>query len=177
MNSKYPGVDADFVEKELLNAYGAHADAIFRHCLYRVFNKEMAEDFTQEIFLRYFEHLSKGNTVQHVKSFLYKTANNLIIDYVRRKKESSLDEMMNRGFDPKDKSHETIVDDIDAKIVIEVLKQIDEIYRIPFLLRYSDGLMPREIAEILGETENVISVRIYRGLKKVKELLPWPRDS
>jgi len=30
--------------------------------------------------------------------------------------------------------------------------------------------MPREIASVLGETENVVSVRIYRAVKKAKQL-------
>ena len=35
--------------------------------------------------------------------------------------------------------------------------------------RFIDGLGPREISELIEETENVVSVRLYRGLKMLRE--------
>ena len=158
-------------QDQMLSAYDAYADAIYRHCYYRLFNKDLAEDFTQEIFLRLFEYYNKGNEIKYIQSFLYKTANNLIIDYVRKIKETSLDQMMENGFDPSKKMDDTLVNNIDAGMILEVMKQVDEMYRVPVLMRYVDGLKPKEIARILGESENIVSVRIYRGVKMVKEIL------
>jgi DNA-directed RNA polymerase specialized sigma24 family protein len=38
-------------------------------------------------------------------------------------------------------------------------------------MRYVDGLSPQEIAGLIGESENVVSVRVHRGLKKLRALL------
>ena len=38
-------------------------------------------------------------------------------------------------------------------------------------MRYVDDLSIKEIAEITGETENNVSVRIHRGLEKLRELV------
>ena len=38
-------------------------------------------------------------------------------------------------------------------------------------MRYIDDASPKEIARALNVSENVVSVRIYRGLKKLRELL------
>lgn len=156
------------INDRVLEAYDSHADSIYRFCLYRVFDKETAEDFTQETFLRLFEYLSKGNDIKHIKSFLYRTANNIIIDYSRKHKDISLDNLIEKGFDPAQTS---MSQTFDEKRLIEIIKRIGEDYSIPLLMRYVEDLKPKEIAIILGKSQNEISVKIYRGLKKLKRIL------
>ena len=43
-------------------------------------------------------------------------------------------------------------------------------------MRYINELGPKEIAEILNETENVISVRINRALRKARALFGTPTN-
>ena len=38
-------------------------------------------------------------------------------------------------------------------------------------MRFIDELSPKEIAAILGVSENVVSVRIHRGIKKLRQLV------
>ena len=38
-------------------------------------------------------------------------------------------------------------------------------------MRYIDDLSPQEIAEVVGESENLVSVRIHRGLVRLRELV------
>ena len=51
------------------------------------------------------------------------------------------------------------------------LQELPDAYREVLSLRYVDGLSPSEIGGIVGESENAVSVRIHRGLKKLKEML------
>lgn len=51
------------------------------------------------------------------------------------------------------------------------LKTLPEEYRQVIVLRYINELRPQEIASITGESENVISVRINRGIKKLRTQL------
>ena len=44
-------------------------------------------------------------------------------------------------------------------------------YREVLTLRYIDGLGPKEISELIEETENVVSVRIHRALKALKDMI------
>lgn len=156
------------IEEEILKAYDSYADSIFRFCLYRVYDRETAADITQETFLHLLEYLIKGNAVEFTKSFLYRTANNIIIDYSRKQKEVSLDNLMEKGFDPADKIEKL---GLDEKQLIDTIKKIREDYSTPLLLRYVEDLKPKEIAEVLGKSQNEISVKIYRGLKKLKKIL------
>jgi RNA polymerase sigma-70 factor (ECF subfamily) len=156
------------LEEQFLTMYDSHADAIFRHCYFRVYDRERAKELTQEAFTRTWEYLSEGHTVDNIRAFVYKTLQHLIIDASRKKKEQSLDAMMDKGHDPHHTPDLGTV--VDAALVTTQLAQIEEPYRSALYMRYIDDLNPREIAEVTGEDVNVISVRIHRATKKLKTL-------
>ena len=67
------------LQEGFLNAYDAYADAIYRHCFFRVFSKERAEELAQETFMKTWEYVARGNVIENYKAFLYRVTNNLII--------------------------------------------------------------------------------------------------
>lgn len=162
---------ASKMEEEFLKVYEAQNDAIFRYCYFRVYNREKARDLTQEAFIKAWTYLKDGKEVQNLKAFIYRVANNLIIDDVRKKKETSLDALAENGFDPSLGTQTSEENRIDGLILKETLQLLDEEYREVVYMRYIENLQPREIAEILNESVNIISVRIHRGLKKLKKIL------
>jgi hypothetical protein len=60
-------------------------DPVYRY-LFRVLdNRDEAEDLTQEVFLRLYAHLQKGNPVANVRAWVFRVAHNLAIDQQRKK--------------------------------------------------------------------------------------------
>ena len=157
--------------KEFLAAYEQFADAIFRHCFFRTSDRELALDLSQETFTRAWTYIAEGGEVENMRAFLYRVANNLVVDGFRKKKTSSLDKLQEEGFDPADTSIASAGISLDVRQALGVLEAIDPSYREVVTLRYIDDLSIAEIAELLQQSENVISVRIHRGLKKARELL------
>src|SRR3989344_8687889 len=121
-------------EKEFLKLYDDLADPIFRHCFFRVSDREKAKDIMQETFTRTWEYLAKGETVKNLKAFLYRVANNLIIDAYRKKKEVSLDNLMSEGFEPGLDERSKNEAGIDAKLAMSVINKLDDKYRKPILM-------------------------------------------
>lgn len=159
------------IRRKYLKAYEDFADAIFRHCYFRTSNKEKAKDLVQETFIKVWEYaFIKKNEVQNIKALLYKTANNLIIDEYRKNKPVSLEMLQEKGFEPVSLEYQNLETIFSAKELLKLIEHLEPKYKNAVIMRYVDGLSPKEIAQITGENENNISVRINRGIKKIKEL-------
>ncbi|TSC79220.1 MAG: RNA polymerase sigma-70 factor, ECF subfamily [Candidatus Peregrinibacteria bacterium Gr01-1014_25] len=158
-------------ESAFLAAYEEHADAIFRHCAFRLFNRERAKELMQDTFCKAWEYIAKGNDIDNVKAFLYRTADNLIVDEVRRRErrpETSLEDLMESGWEPPADDTQSPQDATELSRIRDALTQVEEPYRSALVMRYVDGLSPAEIAEMTGESPNTISVRLHRGLKSLR---------
>ena len=157
---------------EFIALYDEMADQLFRHCFFKVSNRELALDLVQETFARTWEYLSSGKEVNNIKGFLFKVANNLIIDEYRKKKVVSLETLQEQsGFDAPVQDHKKTIFNVEVDTVLGYIKKLDEKYREVIMMRYINDYSPKEIATILGESENAVSVRINRGNKKVQEML------
>ena len=169
----------DALEKQCNDAFEAYSDELFRHASLRLPERERAAELTQECFMKVWEYARKGGEVREWRPFLYQTLRNLIIDEYRRKKSVPLESLVGEEGEnseallPPDESNtlEAAIARLDGKQALESLKRLPYIYGEVLTLRYVEGLNPREIAQMVDESENVVSVRIHRGLKKLRELL------
>lgn len=159
---------------EYKKAYDRFSDEIFRHCYLRVSDRELANDLVQEAYIRVWEYLSKGKDIDDVRPFLYRTAHNLIIDYVRKKKGKtvvSLEDMIESGHDLEDKNNKDMNAIIDAHEVMSMFNMIEEPYRTVLIMRYVDDMKPSEISEVLGISANSVSVRLNRAVKQLRSVI------
>src|SRR3989344_1290409 len=165
----------DRLKAGFTKAYDEYADAIFRHCYFRLSDRERAKELMQETFIRTWDYMLKRNErIENLRAFLYKTANNLVIDEYRKARgNQSLETMEENGFQPG--NDESVTDEVSVKLdserVLKVIKEVDIKYRQAVIMRYIDDLSPKEMAKITGESQNNISVRINRGIKQLREIL------
>ncbi len=161
-------------EKAFLAAYDEYGDAIFRFITMKIADRETARDLTQETFARAWDFCVEGGEIREWKPFLYRTAYNLVIDTYRKKRSVSLDALIDEdGFAVSDESvgEKSTIAQAEMSRVRKGIDELDETYRDILLLRYLEDLPPKEIARITGLSENVVSVRIHRGVSKLKTLL------
>jgi RNA polymerase sigma-70 factor (ECF subfamily) len=160
------------ITEEFIKLYDEMADQLFRHCFFKLSNRELALDLVQETFARTWEYIAAGKEVKNIKGFLFKVANNLIIDEYRKKKAVSLEALQeSTGFDAPVNEHKKTIFSVEVDTVLAHINKLDPKYKDVILMRYVNDYSPKEIAKILGESENAVSVRINRGIKKVQEML------
>ena len=164
------------IQDEYLFAYEENSDALFRFVYFRTHDREDARDIVQETFLKTWRYLADGEQIDQLRPFLYRTAKNLLIDMTKQKKTRnthSLDEYMDAGGEIAAESERSEFDPFDIKRAMKLLNNLEpDEYREAIQLRFIDELSIAEIAHIAGVSENVISVRINRGINKLKKLFP-----
>ncbi len=166
------------LNNKFLDAYKSHADALFRFCFFKLNDRELAKDFVQDTFMKAWNNVASeknaGHDIENIRAFLYHIAGNLIIDEYRRRgnrgPSESLDDLHEQGFDPSEDHTGSWIDQIDGGQAIKFIKQVPEPYGEAVFMRYVQSLSLEEIAKITGESENTISVRVHRGLARLRKI-------
>lgn len=149
--------------------FSEQSDAIYRLCLYKTSNRDTAQDLTQEAFLRLWKTMLGQQAVEKPKQYLYQIARNLIIDYYKKMKSVSLDQLQADGFDPKEEKIDTGLP-AELSLLRNAINSLEEDYKEVIYMRFVEGMEIPEIADTLDVSENLISVRINRGKKKLKSI-------
>ena len=137
-------------------------DKIYRYCYFKVKNQELAEDITQETFLRFYErfgHYGSEWTLQ----YLYRTAHNLCVDEYRRKKNFLLSE--NETEEWADEGVEIKV--ISNLMIKEAMSHLSEEEKEILLLRYVNEVEIGTMCKIY----HISRFALYRKIKKAVEKL------
>lgn len=156
------------LEKVFMEAFESYSNAIYRFCVVKVSNTELAEDMTQEVFTRYWQYVRDEKEIANVRAFLYTIANNMAKDWYKKKKSESLDMHLEAGLSVESK-------EVGAQMLSEydealsAMSGLEERDKDVLHLRFVEGLEPKDIAVILGETANAISVRLNRAMVKLRE--------
>ena len=165
-------------EERFLKAFEEYSDALFRHAFLRISDRERAIDVVHDTFTKVWTYVRNGHEVNQFRPFLYKVLNNLIIDEYRKAKEASLDALLaidgvDEGtFDElSENTVESLAATLDGKKAFEVVQEMPDTYKEVIILKFVDGLGPKEMAVLLEESENVISVRLHRGLKVLRQMI------
>jgi RNA polymerase sigma-70 factor (ECF subfamily) len=151
-----------------LESFNQYSDAIYRFCVVKVSNTELAEDMTQEVFTRYWLYVRDEKEISNVRALLYTIAGNLAKDWYKKKKSVSLDERLENGLDvtSRELSSET---QAQYNVVLTAMDDMDERDKEVLHLRYIEGFEPKQISEIIGESANNVSVRLNRAVARLKD--------
>jgi RNA polymerase sigma-70 factor (ECF subfamily) len=159
-------------EARFLKAFDDYNDALFRHASLRISDREKAIDVVHDTYTKVWSYIKEGYEIENFRPFLYKVLNNLIIDTYRKRKEQSLDALLElEGVDEgtfdelTESSVESLAATIDGRRAFALITELPDQYREVIIYRFVDQLGPKEISELIEESENVVSVRIHRGLK------------
>lgn len=164
-------MDQEETKAYFLQIYDTYADDIFRFCYLKVSNRELAEDLSQEVFTRFWQALREGTVMRSERALLYTMARNLVIDWYRKKKESSLDVLTEQGIEFGGEDAEDVTREAEMSEALRMVNTLDEPSREVLTLRFVEGLSPKEIALLSGESANAVSVRLNRAMKKMRALM------
>ena len=161
----------DICDKQLFQKiYERYSDDVHNYLYYKYGERLGPRDKMQEAFIKLWQNCKKV-TPKNAKAFLYKVANNLMLNEAKHQKVV----LKYEKFKPKEYTHE------DPEFLMEhnefmlqyqkALSNLTEDQRVAFTLNKIEGKKHAEIAELLGVTQKVVEYRIYSAFKKLKEQL------
>ena len=154
----------------LTEAHTNYEKGLNVHAFFKVHNHALGGDLVQDTFIKTWSYLVKGGKIEMMKAFLYHVLNNLIVDEYRRHKTTSLDVMLEKGFEPSIDQTERMLNVFDGKAAVLLIARLPTALQKVMRLRYVQDLSIAEIALITGSSKNAIAVQLHRGLKKLKLL-------
>ena len=158
------------------------------HHIYRmVRDKRQVEDLVQEIFIKAFSSLSSYSTNYAFSTWLYKIATNHTIDFLRRKKLSTLS--IDQPLQTKDGELEYelpdstyrpdrhIVEDQRRLLIQEAIDSLPPKYYRVIVLRHQQEKSYEEIAQELDLPLGTVKAHIFRARELLYKRLRHKRDS
>ena len=142
-------------------------------------DRALAEDLSQEGFLRVYQRLGTYDPQRKFSSWFFQVLRNVTIDYLRvhRVPTASLDELAEEGHqaavtDERAVSPEELAWRSElASAINAALSRLRPEYREVVVLRYQEGLTQPEIAEILGLPPGTVKTYLHRARKELAGIL------
>lgn len=158
--------------------YRIHSGAVFSLAGRVTNNRVLAEDVTQEVFLRLWNHPDRFDPARgSLRTFLLSQTHGRSVDLIRSESARRIREDNETRL--ADEAGPTIEEEVlslqTAEAVRKALKLLDPGERSAIEMAYFGGRSYREVATILDQPEGTVKSRIRSGLKKLGEALSEQR--
>lgn len=155
--------------------YQQNYQTIMQVIVHIVYNLEIAQDLTQETFIKFYQKNMTFKSEDEAKYWLLKVAKNLALNHVRRnKREDAMIEKVKNvpgsGIVDEDVAS-NIIDSEEKRELKKALDSLPDKLREVMLLKLYGGLNYKGMSEVLGTSEANIKVRVFRARKELEKYL------
>ena len=154
---------------------------LYRYLLRLVADPATAEDLFQQTWMRVMESIRRYDARRSFDAWLFAVAHNLAIDYLRKSRPESLDEMLPSGEVRGDRLADTGPDALDcllewerAEAVAAALQHLPAIHREVLTLRFEEDMKLEQIAEVVQIPLSTVKSRLRRALDGLRNSLERP---
>lgn len=146
--------------------------ALCRHAMYLVRDSDTAEDVVQEALIKAYLHIRRYDPGRSFSTWIYKIVTNCALDYLRKKKDRSLDDLEEV---PAEEVN-SLIEQEDAAVRTEQIRALKKAiaklpshYQAVINLYYWEEKSYDEIAAIMQKPLGTIKVWLYRAKRQLKE--------
>jgi RNA polymerase sigma-70 factor (ECF subfamily) len=154
-------------EEAITALYKHFYPRIYRYIAFRVSDKEMAKDLTAEVFVRMIDTIKSVRS--SLQAWLYRVANNLVIDYYRTKGKAASNEANADESTLSTRDHAPRI--LNQELLRKALLKLSADAQTVINLKFTQGYTNQEIAEVIGKSEGAVKVIQFRALRRLKELI------
>lgn len=147
---------------------------VFRYIYLRVSDKKEAEDLTQEVFLKTYRSIDRyRDTGSDPLAYFFTVARNSVIDFYRKKKETSLEgnEEVLQIPDFKNDPEEEFSKSETKEKIMKAISHLSDEQKEVVILKFINDLPNSEIAQLLNKNEPAIRQIQHRALENLGKIL------
>jgi RNA polymerase sigma-70 factor (ECF subfamily) len=162
-------------QRAFTKIYEAFKKMVYAVIIRMVRSPEDAEDLTVQAFTRVWEHRATMESMAHLKNFLFISARNSAIDYLRARRHSKV-ELTPEIAEEIDSSNESEIetDVLFAELVQDILALIQTMPKVRgkvFRMRFLEELSAKEVADHLDLSIHGVYWHTKEGVAQVRETL------
>ena len=145
---------------------------LYRMALRITMNQAEAEDVVQETMMKVWNRRDQWEQIESMEAFCLTICRNISLDKIRRMDNQT--QSLDASYDPKDQGvasnpEEQAVQRDRIRLVRQLISQLPEKQRSCMQLRDMEGKSYKDIATILGITEEQVKVNIFRARQTIRE--------
>jgi RNA polymerase sigma-70 factor (ECF subfamily) len=148
-----------------------HHGAVFHFFCRMTGNRTVAEDLTQEVFVRMLKHRLTYRDDGSFETWMFGIARNAGVDHFRKRKPVYQlgDETADRAADAPGPARQAEQNQ-ETSLLMEALLRLREDRRELIVLTRYREMKHEQIAELLGVDTGTIKVRIHRAIKELRDI-------
>lgn len=155
-------------QRALSEVMERYSDMIWRLCLRLLGDSALADDITQEVFVRFWSKAGDYRPEFSLSTWLYRIAYNMCIDELRSLSARKCPDMPSEA--PRSCSPDYgLIRRDDALLVRKALAGLSPLQRTVFILREAEGLGYDEISRITGAGYDSLKSNLYIAKKKIRQ--------
>lgn len=153
--------------------YKKYSRLVYNYLYTLTGNIELSEELMQETFFSAMKGVNKFKGNSKISVWLCQIAKNKWKDYLAKSNKMKTISLENNGEEMsiEDDILEQLTDKEDIKQLYKAIQKLGESTRDVVYLRIKGELTFKEIAEIIGKSEEWARVTFYRGKLKIKEMI------
>ncbi|MEX0931156.1 MAG: hypothetical protein WDZ88_00230 [Candidatus Paceibacterota bacterium] len=151
IKNKKPALEQEFktlskgeitsINRDVTNAHTDYNQALYKRALFKTSDVDVSQDLVQKTFLKILLYLRKRGKIKTMRCFLNHVLKDLIVDEYRKRKATSLDVLLEKGFEIGFEDSENMINILDGKKVILLIPLLPEKYRVIMRMRYVQCLL------------------------------------
>jgi RNA polymerase sigma-70 factor (ECF subfamily) len=155
--------------------YDRYVDVVFRYVLFRVGDRELAEDVTSETFLRALRRITSVTYQgRDVGAWFVTIARNLVLDHVKSSRfrlevsTAEIDDPRRVESGPE----QQVLSKVTSSALLDCVRKLGADQRECIVLRFLQGLSVAETAVIMSRNEGAVKALQHRAVRRLAQLLP-----
>lgn len=155
---------------DMENVYKEYFAIVYKYLLYLTRNSELAEEFTQDTFVKAIMKIHTFRGDSKISTWLCSIARNIYYNYLKKKKkEMFLDDLEVDIIDFFNNTENIVIKKERIQYIKDLMEKLDPKTSEVMKLRVIGNLSYKEIGIVFGKTENWARTVFYRGKNKLKE--------